>query len=99
MAQKIIGILILLFVTANALLADDQKGTFQSINEERQSVTVRIGGKDKTYSISENIRFYDASNREIKGGIKEAKRFFKEGQDVILTLDGKSLATGLKAGK
>ena len=84
------------------LFAEDIRARFQRLNEDRRTLTVRFDGKDVTFDAAKDIRFYDFLGKQIEGGFKSAVRYFREGQDVIVTTDkrdGRIVATRLKAEK
>ncbi len=89
------------FLTAG-LVAEELRVRFQRLNEDRRTVTVRFDGKDVTFDAAKDIRFYDFLGKQIEGGFKGAARYFRPGQDVIVTTekrDGRVFATRLKAEK
>lgn len=93
---------IVFFFFTVALFADDIRARFQRLDVDRRTLTVRFDGKDVTFDVAKDIRFYDFLGKQIEGEFKGAVRYFREGQDVIVTTDkkdGRTLATRLKAEK
>jgi hypothetical protein len=92
MLRKLIWAVLLVLPSSGGLFAqdarvEDLRGKFQRLDEERGTVTIRIDGRDNTIRLHRDIRFYDDIGRELRGGLEEARRYFKEGQEVILSVE------------
>jgi hypothetical protein len=82
MARHGVVALLALFLLAAGTRAGEISGRFQSINLDQATVTIRVDGKDLTYRVTKDARFYDDAGRELRGGLRAAKDVFKGGQGV-----------------
>jgi hypothetical protein len=102
MSHNLIWIVLLLPTSGVSLLADDLvktediRGRIQKLDEQRQTVTIRIDGRDNTYPLRKDIRFFDDISRELRGGLPEARKYFKEGQEVVLTVERRKEQIGIR---
>jgi hypothetical protein len=107
MSREFIWAVLWLLISGVGLLADDRsrvdlKGKFVKLDQANRTVTIRIDGKDMKFDLLREIRFYDEIDRQLKGGLEEAGRYFREGQAVIVTFEtisGRRVATRLRAAR
>jgi hypothetical protein len=85
MLRRTVWALLVVLIYGNSLLAADQKGTFQAIDVSRETLTIRIAGKDTTFKVAKGAHFYDQFGKEIGDGIRGAQRFLKKDQAVVVT--------------
>src|SRR5262245_9194083 len=96
MLRQFVGALLVLLVFGNGLLGADYKGRLEGIDVDRNTLTVRIDGKDYTFRVAPDARFYDLFGKEIGGGLFGAKRFLKPGQAIVITVDDRDIAIRVK---
>jgi hypothetical protein len=87
MSRYVLAVLPLILVLAAGARAGEVSGNYQSIDLGQSTVTIRVNGKDVTYKVDRNARFYDDAERELKGGLSTAKEIFKEGQKVTFSTE------------
>jgi hypothetical protein len=82
-----VAALLLCFFLAAGARAGDASGRYQSVNLDQRTITIRVDGKDVTYHVDKEARFYDDAGRELRGGLRSAKDFFKDGQNVTFSTE------------
>jgi hypothetical protein len=100
MVARAVGALLVVLALAGGALAANYQGKFQFINLDQETVTVRVGGKDVTYRVASDANLYDSGGREIRGGLRGAKRVYREGDEISLTTEkraGRELVVHIKA--
>jgi hypothetical protein len=80
---------LLVVVLATGAWAGELRGRFQYINTDKMTLTVRVDGKDVTRPVAPDARFYDSRGFEIRGGLKAAQEVYKEGEEMVLTIEKK----------
>ena len=90
-------IALLLLFAHSAPAQDIQRGTIKAIDAEKKSITVTVGDKDRTFSISDDTQIRSANGGELKDGLKDSA--FKAGSSVFFLAreqDGKTVLVGLR---
>jgi Cu/Ag efflux protein CusF len=64
-----------------------EKGKIKKVDADKNTITVTIGDKDKTFEIGKDVKFVDAKGESLKDGIKNTA--LKEGTEVEVTCDVK----------
>lgn len=88
---------LLLLFAHSAPAQDIQRGTIKAVDAEKKSITVTVGGKDSTFSISNDTQIRAANGGELKDGLKDSA--FKVGNSVSFLAreqDGKVVLVGLR---
>ena len=88
--------LLLLFVHS-ASAQDIQRGTIKAVDAEKKTITVTVGDKDSTFSISDETQIRTGGGGEIKDGLKDSA--FKVGSSVFFLAreqGGKTVLLGLR---
>src|SRR5262245_45616036 len=88
-----------LVLGAGAVQAQDspQRGRVKKVDAAKGVITITADGKDQDYTVTDDTRVMDASNRPAKDGLKNEG--FKEGAAVMFkaaSKDGKPVLVGLK---
>ena len=88
----------LLLLFAHSVPAQDiQRGTIKKVDTEKKSITVTVGDKDSTFSISDDTQIRALGGGELKDGLKDPA--FKVGNSVNFLAreqDGKTVLLGLR---
>ena len=87
-------VLLLLF-THSAPAQDIQRGTIKKVDAEKKSITVTVGNKNSTFSISDETQISSAGGGEIKDGLKDSA--FKVGNSVFFLAREQDGARGTSA--
>ena len=88
---------LLLLLARSAPAQDIQRGTIKAVDAEKKSITVTVGDKDSTFSISDDTQIRAAGGGELKDGLKDSA--FKVGNSVFFLArekDGQTVLLGLR---
>jgi Cu/Ag efflux protein CusF len=92
---------LLLLIAASASAQDIQRGTIKTVDAEKKSITVTVGDKDRTFTISDETQIRSANGGKLKDGLKDsafqvgsAVDFFAREQGGKTVLMGLRPATG-----
>jgi hypothetical protein len=91
---------LILFLTFNLLFADTYTTKIKAIDEEKRTVTFEVGGKEKTYGLTKDVKIYSVG----KKGKKDEKApetliplaQIKDKSVTVEKLDDKELITMIK---
>jgi hypothetical protein len=102
MVRHIAAVFLLLLVLAPGARAGEYWGRYQYVDLKQVTVTLRVDGRDHTFPVAKDARFYDDAGRELKGGLRTVKDLYREGQDVSYASEkrgGREWLTLLRASK
>jgi hypothetical protein len=54
---------LILFLTFNLLFADTYTTKIKAIDEEKRTVTFEVGGKEKTYGLTKDVKIYSVGKK------------------------------------
>ncbi len=81
-----------LVLCAVAVLAGEYKGKVKSVDPDKNTITVTVGGDDKTFKVSDTTKIVrkgkGGEDKEIKGGLKS--KLWDKNPNVIVTTEGDS---------
>jgi hypothetical protein len=81
-----------LVICAVAVLAGEYKGKVQSVDPDKNTITVTVGGEDKTFKVSDDTKIVrkgkGGEDKEVKGGLKN--KFWSKKPNVVVTTEGDS---------
>ncbi|MBC8112782.1 MAG: hypothetical protein H7062_00225 [Candidatus Saccharimonas sp.] len=88
---------LLLLFAHGASAQDIQRGTIKAVDAEKKSITVTVGDRDRTFSITDETQIRTAGGGELKDGLKDSA--FKVGSSVNFLAreqGGKTVLLGLR---
>ena len=75
-----------LMICTITILAAEVQGTFVSADPDKNTITIKVDDKEKTYTVVKDVKI-TAGKKDVSDGLK-AKQFSKAGAMVTLTTDG-----------
>jgi hypothetical protein len=87
-------------LAGSVLFAEDVKALLKSVDAAQNTLLVRVGDKDRSFTVGDDTKIVIGGNKEIKDRLKS--KAFKAGAPVTITTatrDGKEVVTMVKVGE
>ena len=87
MIRYVLSAAFALMICTITILAAEVKGTLVSVDPDKNTITIKVDDKEKTYTVVDKDLKITAGKKDVTDGLK-AKNFKNVGADVTLITDG-----------
>ncbi len=88
MLRKFVVSALALVVCTVGLLAEEYKGKVKSVDVDKNTITVTIDDKEKTFTINDETKILNPAGKDMKGRLK-SKQFEKAGAQLTIVTEKK----------